>query len=1167
MRQSDGAKTLRPSSRRRTGTMPGSLKNVKPPGASTRRPRASARSPEKALRDSEPHFREIVETANEGIAIDDPDGVIAYVNQRMADMLGYSRAEILGRSSLEFVDEEERKDVLRTRDLLKSGAGLVKERKFRRKDGSTLWTLSNISLQRDRDGRFIGYLGMHTDISDHKRAEEALRDSEANLKSLAENVPCVLMRFDRQLRVVYLNRQSDRYNPNPVARMTGRTNREMGMPEHLCDLWDAAIERVFNTGIPEEMEFDFAGPPGMRTFTLKFAPEFGPDGTVHYVLGFSSDITERKQAEKDLRESESRYRGLVQQANSAIIRWKIDGTLTFVNDYAESFFGYRAEEIIGRHVGILVAPSETSGDRVSLVESIVAHPERHLQNINENICRDGRRVWMAWTNTPILDPQGRVAEILAVGTDITNRIKAEEALRVSEERFRIAVMNSNLSFAQFDRDAKFTWIHHPHPDFESHKGKRSDEVSDCDGTRRMTALRRELLETGKGVRAELSFDLSDGVHVYDTISEPIFDEAGAVVGGATVSLDITERKKIEVQLRESDQNYRALFNNRTVALARCQTVFDDQGQPVNYVVLDVNAAWLQQSGTRSEDVVGRRITEAFPGVSQDLIDRHNRVAVTGQDSHFEIYEPSIDTWFDVNVFSPRKGYFVTLSYNITERKRAEEALHKSEERFRKIFENASIGMLIADADRRYHAVNDRFCEMMGRSRDELLASGCGNLLHPDDQAGDIENVGRLLRGEVSAFTSEMRYIRSDGAIVWVRVNVSRLPGREEDRPRLIATMEDITERKQAEDALRNSDRQKNEFIAVLSHELRNPMAAIRTGLSILEQVPQGGEEARQTTAMVDRQFSHLTRLVDDLLDVTRIVRNKIMLKKERLELNDLLRRVLQDCREGVEAKGLDLRVELDDAPVELWGDRTRISQVFANLLENAIDFTPPGGRIEVKGERDERGRRAVIRVSDTGIGISPEMLSRLFNPFVQADTSLTRSGSGLGLGLALVKGLVELHGGEVGVASPGPGRGSEFTVRIPLGGEAGQGPAAAPPASAPRRRILLIEDNKDIAQSLGKLLGLLGHEATVALTGSEGLRLARRDHPDVVLCDIGLPDIDGYEVGRRLRSDRSLEGALLVALTGYAQPEDLERASAAGFDRHLAKPIELQVLKKVLAEL
>ncbi len=369
----------------------------------------------------------------------------------------------------------------------------------------------------------------------------------------------------------------------------------------------------------------------------------------------------------------------------------------------------------------------------------------------------------------------------------------------------------------------------------------------------------------------------------------------------------------------------------------------------------------------------------------------------------------------------------------------------------------------------------------------------------------------------------------------------------------------------AEEALKDADRKKSEFIAVLSHELRNPMAAIRTGLSILEQVPQGGDEARQTTAMIDRQFSHLKRLVDDLLDVTRIARNKITLKKERLDLNELLRRVLHDCRGALEANGLELRARLGAAPVFLGGDRTRLSQVFTNLMENAIDFTPPGGVVEVTAERMDG--RVVVKVSDSGVGIPAEMISRLFEPFVQADTNLTRHGSGLGLGLALVKGLVELHGGEITVSSPGPGQGAVFTVHLPTDAETGCQPARTAPAGSSRRRILVIEDNDDLAQGLGKLLRLLGHDVAVAMTGEDGVRLAGRDRPDVVLCDIGLPDIDGYEVGRRLRSDRSLDGALLVALTGYAQPEDLERASAAGFDRHLAKPVELAMLQQALAGL
>jgi signal transduction histidine kinase len=376
---------------------------------------------------------------------------------------------------------------------------------------------------------------------------------------------------------------------------------------------------------------------------------------------------------------------------------------------------------------------------------------------------------------------------------------------------------------------------------------------------------------------------------------------------------------------------------------------------------------------------------------------------------------------------------------------------------------------------------------------------------------------------------------------------------------------DLIDRKLAEEALLEADRQKNRFLALLSHELRNPLAAIRGSLSLLERVPPDGEQARRAVAVIDRQTYQLTRLVDDMLDVTRITQNKVTLQRERIELNELLRGVLEDHQGLFEHNGLAFDIELEGSPIPMQADRARLSQVLANLLQNAAQFTPRGGRVRVSTALDTAGRQAVIRVTDTGIGIAPELIPQLFKPFSQLETGTGRRNGGLGLGLALVKGLVELHGGQVTASSRGPGLGAEFAVRIPWeAGETGLKPGGSLPALQ-ARRILLIEDNPDLLDVLRELLELLGQEVAVAGSGAQGLAMACAAPPDVLLCDIGLPDMDGYAVARAFREDDRLRGVRLVALTGYAQPDDVERATAAGFDCHLAKPVELATLQQLLS--
>jgi PAS domain S-box-containing protein len=408
----------------------------------------------------------------------------------------------------------------------------------------------------------------------------------------------------------------------------------------------------------------------------------------------------------------------------------------------------------------------------------------------------------------------------------------------------------------------------------------------------------------------------------------------------------------------------------------------------------------------------------------------------------------------------------------------------------------------------------------------------------------------------------------------------RTPGRPSDRAlRLLDLLArqaaDILERAQAELALEQAnqrlleaDRRKNEFLGMLSHELRNPIAPIRNSIYILERAVPGEEQALRAQAVIDRQIGHMTRLIDDLLDVTRITNGKALLQRELLDLNELARLTVEDHRGAFVESGVEL--EMLAAPVEVWvnGDRTRLAQVIGNLLQNAVKFTPRGGKTTVFVEGDSIHGQAIVRVRDTGRGIAPEILPRLFEPFTQADTTLDRSKGGLGLGLALVKGLVKMHGGAVSAASGGSDRGATFTITLPLEpiGPTETRPPRAGTGKAPRR-VLLIEDNADAANSLLEVLKLCGHDVEVAYTGPDGIEKARAFGPEVVICDIGLPEMNGYEVARALRADPQLGRVTLVTLTGYAGPEDMAKAKAAGFDAHLAKPSSIEALERVLAGL
>jgi two-component system, sensor histidine kinase len=377
-------------------------------------------------------------------------------------------------------------------------------------------------------------------------------------------------------------------------------------------------------------------------------------------------------------------------------------------------------------------------------------------------------------------------------------------------------------------------------------------------------------------------------------------------------------------------------------------------------------------------------------------------------------------------------------------------------------------------------------------------------------------------------------------------------------------------------ALRRSDQQKDEFLATLSHELRNPLAPIRNALHVLRLAGSDEQTRARVIDTMERQTNNVIRLVDDLLELSRINEGRIELRRERVKLTSVLRSALESSAPLVEAAGHELMVEEPAAPLLLYADPVRLIQVIANLLNNAAKYTDRGGRVVLTARAE--GSEAVISVRDTGIGIPADMLARIFDMFVQVDTSLERSRQGLGIGLTLVKRLVELHGGRVEARSEGRGKGSEFIVRLPafadqrIANPGGTG-SGVPGVDSDRRksdlvrfRILVVDDHHDAADSLATLLRLLGHEVRVAYDGSAALEATRTFHPEVGLLDIGMPGMDGIELGTRLRRDPTLERLLLIALTGYGREEDRRRSAAAAFDAHLVKPVDIAALNTLLAQ-
>jgi PAS domain S-box-containing protein len=500
----------------------------------------------------------------------------------------------------------------------------------------------------------------------------------------------------------------------------------------------------------------------------------------------------------------------------------------------------------------------------------------------------------------------------------------------------------------------------------------------------------------------------------------------------------------------------------------------------------------------------------------------------------------------------------------SERRRADQALRESEARFRAVTESLPQIVWCTDEGKTSYYVNSAWGRYFGRSGEDFEGNGWQEVIHPEDRERAVALWIKAMEGR-SLFEVEYRLRRHDGAYRWFLARC--VPVVTGETTRWFGTCTDIHDLKEAERTLREMDRAKDRFLAALSHELRNPLAPIRNCLFVLDRVPHDSDRGREALAMMGRQVQQLTRLVDDLLDTTRISHGKIEVRRHRLDLNELVRLTVADHRAAFTARGVGLVASPRPSPLFVHGDSARLAQSLGNLLQNAVRFTPPGGTTTISVA--EVAGWCEIRVRDTGIGMRPELIEQLFEPFAQGEPVGDRMHEGLGLGLALVRGLIRAHGGDVTATSEGPDRGSEFLIRLPRSAEpeedvAPPAPAPAPAASA-RGRVLVIDDNEDVAHSLADVLALLGHETIIALDGLDGIAKALSARPDLIFCDIGLPGIDGYEVAARIRADEALRDKTLVAITGYAQPADVERVKQSGFDHHMAKPLRMEALEALLA--
>lgn len=683
-------------------------------------------------------------------------------------------------------------------------------------------------------------------------------------------------------------------------------------------------------------------------------------------------------------------------------------------------------------------------------------------------------------------------------------------------------------------------------------------LADPHAAAQVMANDRRIMAAGVPEEVEEMVPMPDGTMRYWASRKvPFRDASGEVIGLFGISHDITERKRLEAELRESRDRLRQILESITDGLV----VLDEQWR---YTYL--NAAGAQMLGVEPQDLMGQSLWEAYPAADDLRFGRAYREAMRTQKATRveDFYPAPLNKWVECHCY-PSPTSLSVFFRDVTGRHRDREALERSEERLRRLFELNPTGVVTGDADGRIHDANDAFLKMVGYTTADLYAGQIRwSAITPPEHSAKDENAIREVATHGVSRVFEKEYWRRDGSRVPVMIACARFDRGDEE---MVAFVIDISERKRAEQKLQQADREKDRFLATLAHELRNPLAPIRSAAALLASPSAKPDRINWASQLISRQVSHMAILLDDLLDISRITAGKLTLRPETVVFADVIERAVEAARPLMEERGHALTVT-QSGGLRVQADPVRLGQVLTNLLTNAAKYTPPGGAVQLEARAE--GTSLFVSVRDNGIGIDAVDLPQLFRMFSQLGDGGSPSAGGLGIGLALTRGIVELHGGTITADSAGRNLGSDFRIDLPGVVVQGPGETVSQPdseaAATPRPlRILVADDNVDAAESLAALLESWGHVATVATNGAAAVEAVRTQPPDFAFLDIGMPILDGYGAATQIRALELACSIRLVALTGWGQSDDVDRAFATGFDAHVTKPVDPERLRRLLA--
>ncbi|MEO8589409.1 MAG: PAS domain S-box protein, partial [Flavobacteriales bacterium] len=926
-----------------------------------------------------------------------------------------------------------------------------------------------------------------------------------------------------------------------------------------------AIRATLEQEAPYEIEFRTLNEEGTVNWVYTSGVVLRESGRPMRMMGGTMNITERKQAEETLRTSEERFRLLADNMDQLAWMADADGSTIWFNSRWEEFSGIPLNEIRERAATDLHHPDHYERVTASLREA--AAKGENWGGTFPLKGRDGQWHWFLSRVMALKDDEGKVYRWFGTSTDVTAEREAQEQLRESEGRFRL-LGDTMAQLAWIgDADGVPIWYN-----------KQWELFTGIDMINSPLEEWAQLVHPDHGARIRASHEkgVAAGVTWEETFplrgidgqyrwflsrSIPVRDENGVVIRWFGTNTDITEREAGA----EAAQRLAAIVQSSTDAII---------SKDLNSIITSWNAGAVGVFGYTAAEAIGRSVMMLIPPErSQEegsILDRIRRGEHIDHYTTVRVRKDGtrIDVSLTVSPIRDNEGRIVgasKIARDISENKRLLDAMHAANEQLQMVTDNMPVAVARLSRDQHYVWASQGYLGWIGLPVAAVEGRPIPEVIGEEAYGAIKAHVDKVLLGERVEYEAQVDL--SSRGKRWINAIYAPLYRSGSEAEGWIEVITDITRRKELEEALQDADRHKDHFLATLAHELRNPLAPLKSGIQLLELGADDPELGRTTQAMMARQIDHMVRLVDDLMDLSRISRGKIDLRKEEVDLAMIIATAMETSGPLIDQREHRFEVDIPDGDWYVNGDADRLTQVISNLLNNAAKYTQPGGRLELSLERD--GDEAVIHVKDNGIGIDAGALPMVFDMFAQVDMeSRSMATGGLGIGLNIVKRLVEMHKGSVEGRSEGRGKGSEFILRLPLTKRTEKSRALPLERTTNTpgevKRVLVVDDNQDAAVTMSMILRKRGHVVEVAHDGEEAIARAGSFRPEVIFMDIGMPRMNGYEACKAIRQFPEGKNITIVALSGWGQEEDRRRSEEAGFDRHLVKPIDGNTLQSVI---